>query len=78
MVSAKELHAQGYLLATHDADRLDNEADVLAERLSKLAPITQKASKLAMARMIANQLPDCQDLIRETYGSDDFKKWHEY
>jgi len=73
MVSAKELHAQGYLLATHDVDRLGNEADVLAERLSKLAPITQKASKLAMARMIANQLPDCQDLIRETYGSDDFK-----
>ena len=73
MVSAKELHAQGYLLATHDADRLDKEADVLAERLSKLAPITQKASKLAMARIIANQLPDCQDLIRETYGSDDFK-----
>jgi len=73
MVSAKELHAQGYLLATHDADLLDKEADVLAERLSKLAPITQKASKLAMARMIANQLPDCQDLIRETYGSDDFK-----
>jgi len=73
MVSAKELHAQGYLLATHDADRLGNEADALAERLSKLAPITQKASKLAMARIIANQLPDCQDLIRETYGSDDFK-----
>jgi enoyl-CoA hydratase/carnithine racemase len=73
MVSAKELHAQGYLLATHDADLLGNEADALAERLSKLAPITQKASKLAMARIIANQLPDCQDLIRETYGSDDFK-----
>jgi enoyl-CoA hydratase/carnithine racemase len=73
MVSAKELLAQGYLLATHDADQLGEEADALAERLSKLAPITQKASKFAMARIIANQLPDCQDLIRETYGSADFK-----
>ena len=73
MVSAKELHAQGYLLATHDADQIGKEADALAERLSKLAPITQKASKLAMARIIANQLPDCQDLIRETYGSEDFR-----
>jgi enoyl-CoA hydratase/carnithine racemase len=73
MVSAKELHAQGYLLATHDSDQLGKEADALAERLSKLAPITQKASKLAMARIIANQLPDCQDLIRETYGSEDFR-----
>jgi len=26
-----------------------------------------------MARIIENQLPDCQDLIRETYGSEDFK-----
>jgi enoyl-CoA hydratase/carnithine racemase len=56
-----------------EAARLRKEADALAERLSKLAPITQKASKLIMARIIANQLPDCEDLIRETYGSADFK-----
>jgi enoyl-CoA hydratase len=73
MVPASELKTQGYLLATYEADQIGKEADALAERLAKLAPITQKASKLAMARMIANQLPDCQDLIRETYGSDDFK-----
>jgi len=73
MVSAGELKTQGYLLATYDQEQLAKEADALAERLLKLAPITQKASKLAMARIIASQLPDCQDLIRETYGSDDFK-----
>ena len=73
MVSASELKTQGYLLATYDQEQLGQEADTLAERLLKLAPITQKASKLAMARIIASQLPDCQDLIRETYGSDDFK-----
>ena len=73
MIPASELKAQGYLLATYDADQLGKEADALAERLSKLAPITQKASKLIMARIIANQLPDCEDLIRETYGSEDFK-----
>ena len=73
MIPASELKTQGYLLATYDADQLGKEADALAERLSKLAPITQKASKLIMARMISNQLPDCEDLIRETYGSADFK-----
>ncbi len=73
MIPASELKVQGYLLATHNADQLGKEADALAERLSKLAPITQKASKLIMARIIANQLPDCEDLIRETYGSHDFK-----
>jgi enoyl-CoA hydratase/carnithine racemase len=73
MIPASELKTQGYLLATYDADQLGKEADALAERLSKLAPITQKASKLIMARMLTNQLPDCEDLIRETYGSADFK-----
>ena len=73
MIPASELKIQGYLLATYDAEQLGKEADALAERLASLAPITQKASKLTMARIIANQLPECQDLIRETYGSDDFK-----
>jgi enoyl-CoA hydratase/carnithine racemase len=73
MIPASELKVQGYLLATHNADQLGKEADALAERLSKLAPITQKSSKLIMARIISNQLPDCEDLIRETYGSEDFK-----
>lgn len=73
MVSAVELEAQGYLLATYPSDQLGIEAEKLAERLSALAPITQKASKLGLARLMKNQLPNCDDLISETYGSDDFK-----
>lgn len=73
MVPACELEKQGYLLATYPQDDLSLEADRLAERLSKLAPITQKSSKLALARLIKNQLPNCDDLISETYGSNDFK-----
>ena len=73
MIPASELRIQGYLLALYEADQLGKEAEALAERLAKLAPITQKASTLAVARIIENQLPDCQDLIRETYGSEDFK-----
>ncbi len=46
---------------------------MLAERLGQLAPITQKSSKLVMARLLKNHLPDCNDLISKTYGSDDFK-----
>ena len=73
MVPAKELVQQGYLLATYESDQLGKEADALAERLSKLAPITQKSSKLVLARLLKNQLPDCTDLIAETYGSNDFR-----
>lgn len=73
MISAEELLKQGYIFAIHNQDQLSQEAKNLAERLSMLAPITQKSSKLVLARLIKNNLPDCADLIRETYASADFK-----
>jgi len=73
LVTAPELLKQGYLLATYPAEALEGEANQLAERLMRLAPITQKSSKQTLARIIKNNLPDCNDLIRECYGSDDFK-----
>ena len=73
LVTAPELLKQGYLLATYPAENLELEANQLAERLMKLAPITQKTTKLTLARLIKNNLPDCSDLIRECYGSEDFK-----
>ncbi|MDO8713343.1 MAG: enoyl-CoA hydratase/isomerase family protein [Polynucleobacter sp.] len=73
LVAAPELLKQGYLLATYSAEDLENEAHQLAERLMSLAPITQKSSKQTLARIIKNNLPDCSDLIRECYGSEDFK-----
>lgn len=73
LISAPELLKQGYLLATYPVENLEAEANQLAERLMKLAPITQKSTKLTLARLIKNNLPDCSDLIRECYGSEDFK-----
>jgi enoyl-CoA hydratase len=73
LVTAPELLKQGYLLATYPAESLENEANQLAERLMRLAPITQKSTKQTLARIIKNNLPDCSDLIRECYGSEDFK-----
>ena len=73
LVTAPELLKQGYLLATYPAEALEGEANQLAERLMKLAPITQKSSKQTIARIIKSNLPDCSDLIRECYGSEDFR-----
>ena len=73
LVTAPELLKQGYLLATYPAENLEAEANQLAERLMTLAPMTQKSTKLTLARLIKNNLPDCSDLIRECYGSEDFK-----
>lgn len=73
LIPAEQLLKQGYLLATYEQADLAQEADALAQKLSMLAPITQKSSKLTLARLLRNQLPDCADLISETYGSADFK-----
>ena len=73
MIPAEELMPQGYIFAIHEQEHLGREAQILAERLSKLAPMTQKSSKLVMARLIKNNLPACDDLISQTYGSSDFK-----
>lgn len=73
LLTAPELLQQGYLLATYPAEALEGEANQLADRLMKLAPITQKSSKQTLARLITNNLLDCSDLIRECYGSEDFK-----
>jgi enoyl-CoA hydratase len=73
LVTAPELLKEGYLLATYPAEALEGEAKQLAERLMKLAPITQKSSKQTLTRIIKSNLPDCSDLIRECYGSEDFR-----
>jgi enoyl-CoA hydratase/carnithine racemase len=73
LVTAPELLKQGYLLSAYPVEALEHEANHLAERLMSLAPITQKSSKQTLARIIKNNLPDCHDLIRECYGSDDFR-----
>lgn len=73
LIFALELLKQGYLLATYPAEDLEKEALQLANSLCKLAPLTQKSSKLILAHLIQKELPDCSDLIFECYGSADFK-----
>ena len=74
LVSAQELLAHGFVYQTGESDELDRMSMDLAKQLAALAPITQKASKLIMARVIGHALPNCDDLITEVYGSADFKE----
>ena len=74
LIKAPELLATGYLYETAEAEQISATADALAYKLAALAPITQKASKLTLARLLQNNLPDCTDLMRETYNSQDFKE----
>jgi enoyl-CoA hydratase/carnithine racemase len=74
LISATELHTHGFIYKMGEQEQLEQMALDLAEQLSVLAPVTQKASKQMMARVIHHSLPDCSDLIREVYGSSDFKE----
>ena len=74
LIKAPELLESGFLYQTIDASEIDAATTALAQKLASLAPITQKASKLALARLLQSNLPDCTDLMRETYNSKDFRE----
>ena len=74
LIKAPELLESGFLYQTIDASEIDAATTALAQKLTSLAPITQKASKLALARLLQSNLPDCTDLMRETYNSKDFRE----
>lgn len=74
LIKAPELLASGYLYSTATSEEIVNAAQTLASKLAALAPITQKASKVTLARLMESNLPDCTELMRETYNSADFKE----
>jgi enoyl-CoA hydratase/carnithine racemase len=74
LVKAPELLASGFLYQTVDASEITEAANALAKKMAVLAPITQKSSKLGIARLLRHNLPECTDLMRETYNSQDFRE----
>ncbi len=74
LLKAPELFNSGFLYRITNPDEITGVADDLAKKITALAPITQKTGKLTLARLIENHLPDCTELMRETYNSTDFKE----
>lgn len=74
LIKAPELLASGYLYQTASPEEIVAVTEVLANKLAVLAPITQKASKVTLARLLESNLPDCTELMRQTYNSVDFKE----
>jgi enoyl-CoA hydratase/carnithine racemase len=72
MVTAEEAQDCGYVLKVAAPEAIAGEAQQLCERLAALAPVTQRTSKEALNRLLRHGLPDIEDLIRATYGSEDF------
>jgi enoyl-CoA hydratase len=74
IIGADEALACGYLHAVVDAVQLQAEGVALARRLAALAPVTQRVVKEGLARLELRGLPDADDLIRQAYGSSDFRE----
>lgn len=71
-LKADEALACGYLEQVCEPTALDAAASALCTRLMALAPVTQAMVKEGLRRIMINDLPDDEDLIRQCYGSHDF------
>jgi enoyl-CoA hydratase/carnithine racemase len=73
MVTAEEAKAAGYVLDVVEPAGLDARVTELCDRLARNAPITMRVSKEAIRRLQHAGIPGGDDLVRQTYGSDDFR-----
>jgi len=74
MIDAEEARVCGFVESIHPAGEIGAKAEAMCRRLTGHAPITMRASKEAMRRIVAETLPDGSDLIQACYGSADFKE----
>src|SRR5262245_2904918 len=74
MITAEEALTGGFLTAVVAPDELDRRVAELCDRLAHHAPVTMRVSKEAIRRLMQAGLLDDSDLVRETYGSEDFRR----
>ena len=72
-IGAQEALDCGFVTEIAEPAELDAKAAALCGRLARNAPVTMRASKEALRRIVAAGLPDGSDLIRMCYGSQDFR-----
>jgi enoyl-CoA hydratase/carnithine racemase len=74
VLTADEALACGYLAQVVAPDAITAAGAKLCEQLASLAPVTQAVSKEGLRRLMLQNLPDAQDLIERSYGSEDFRE----
>jgi enoyl-CoA hydratase len=73
-IGAEEAKACGFVTEIAEPAEIEARAQALCDRLMKNAPVTMRVSKEGIRRVVAEGLPDGEDLIREAYGSGDFRR----
>lgn len=74
VLRAEEALACGYLAEVVAPEAMDAAVQALCQRLAGLAPVTQAVSKEMLRRMLVQNIPDVEDLVLRTYGSEDFRE----
>jgi len=73
LLSAGDAAAAGFVGEVVDDGALDPALTALVETLLGHAPLSMKAASRALARLRRQHLPDGDDLVREVFGSEDFR-----
>ena len=72
LFSAEEALAAGLATEIVPREVLDERVGELCTSLESHAPITMRVTKEAVRRLQFAELPNAEELVRETYGSEDF------
>jgi enoyl-CoA hydratase len=73
LLSAEDAHAAGFVGEVVPDGELDPALAALVATLLSHAPLSMKAAGQALARLRRANLPDGDDLVREVFGSADFR-----
>jgi enoyl-CoA hydratase/carnithine racemase len=75
LMSASEALAAGFVHEIVPADAIEAKVREIAKQVASHAPITMYVTKESIRRLqAARKLPDGEDLVSLTYGSEDFKE----
>ena len=74
MLSAEEAKATGFVTQLVGADALDAAVRAACDRVLGLAPLTLRAAKESIRRVVAGEPGGNEDLVRLVYGSADFRE----
>jgi len=72
-LTAQDALGCGYVYEVCSRDALEQTAATLAQRLIALSPVTQRAVKESLRRLVVEQRLDDEDLIEQVYGSAAFR-----
>ncbi len=73
-IGAEEALGIGLASAVVDADAVEAHVEELCSVLTGHAAVTLRVTKEALRRLRAAGIPDGDDLVREAYGSEGFRR----